>query len=621
MCAQAQQEILLAVILPEIARIRRITPDGTEEGRRPGFDPLSLDDGELADRCEDLADAVTGSGRAAVAAVCFGGAGFGGRCADRLRRIWARYAAEVRLEEPIRAVAAAAPRATGEGVLHLGPWAGCAVPDGDGFRWVGAPPLPGGGPGTLRHVARSAVEHAAIGAAGRSDYAAALWQALAVSEPGHVGLWLASAMPADLLRLAAWLAEVSGGAGENLRGETPSAEAIEGARAVVDRFCRETVSLLVAPLAAGADSITIEGELVEQGDPWADVMGRVLADMGLPSQRGAADIMAGLAALAAPGRETRGDAAASYPRTRSVMSERRLAVSPTEQRNPRTTAIDRLEAEEIVDLILGEDEAILPALRGASASIAAAVQGVEAAFRKGGRLFYMGAGTSGRLGVLDASECPPTFRAERWRVQGIISGGLRALYRSSEGAEDEIEAGGQAVLEYGITSRDVLCGIAASGTTPFVLAGLEEAERQGAFRILVTCNTAAIDLLRPFVDVLIALDTGPEVLTGSTRLKAGTATKQTLNIITTAAMIRFGKAYENLMVDLKAASSKLNDRAVRIVKAVAGAGDEEAGRVLDAAGWHVKTAIVMMRAGVDAEEARRRLERAGGRAADAVGLR
>jgi len=282
----------------------------------------------------------------------------------------------------------------------------------------------------------------------------------------------------------------------------------------------------------------------------------------------------------------------------------------TEARNPATEDIDSKSVEEILRLINAEDKKVPFAVEKEIPYIAQAVEIVVEAFRAGGRLFYIGAGTSGRLGVLDASEIPPTFGAPPEMVQGIIAGGYKALVRAQEGAEDRRERGGEDLLRRGFTSKDVACGIAASRRTPYVLGAIAKAREVGGKTIYVTC-TPRSELTIP-VDVAICPVVGPEVVMGSTRMKAGTATKLVLNMITTTAMIRLGKVYGNMMVDLQMTSRKLEERSKRTVMMVTGVSYDEAEAVLEKAGGHVKTALVMILARVDAEEARRRLERAGG---------
>jgi N-acetylmuramic acid 6-phosphate etherase len=278
----------------------------------------------------------------------------------------------------------------------------------------------------------------------------------------------------------------------------------------------------------------------------------------------------------------------------------------TERRNPRTEGIDLASPRQIVDLINAEDQLVAEAVRAAAPEITRALELLEAAFRAGGRLVYVGAGTSGRLGVLDAAECPPTFGTPPAMVLGVIAGGSAALLRAVEGAEDDLEAGMAAMDERQVGARDMVVGIAASGVTPFVRAALGRAQTMGARTALVTCAEPSA-LLRETCDVCIVLRTGPEVVTGSTRMKAGTATKLVLNTLTTGAMIRLGKTYGNLMVDLQATNAKLVDRGQRIVMEVTGVGRDEAQAAIVAAGGKVRTAIVMLRTGTTLEEAERLL--------------
>ena len=283
----------------------------------------------------------------------------------------------------------------------------------------------------------------------------------------------------------------------------------------------------------------------------------------------------------------------------------------TERRNPRTASIDLASPLEIVDVINTEDRAVPDAVNTQREQIAAAIEIAEASFRAGGRLFYVGAGTSGRLGVLDASECPPTFGTDPEMVQGIIAGGLPALTRAQEGAEDVVENGAKEVDSHRIGPNDFLVGIAASGTTPYVHAAIRRASELGAKTGIVACSAVPAAVLE-IVDVAIIPITGPEVVTGSTRMKAGSATKLVLNMITTGAMIRLGKTYGNLMVDLRATNNKLKDRSERIVVEVCGVTREEARALLEAADKSVKTAIVMKKLGVERQGALDALEKAGG---------
>jgi N-acetylmuramic acid 6-phosphate etherase len=290
----------------------------------------------------------------------------------------------------------------------------------------------------------------------------------------------------------------------------------------------------------------------------------------------------------------------------------------TEQRNPRTERIDVASSLEIVDLLNAEDRSVPLAVHAQREAVARAIDLVVEAFRAGGRLVYVGAGTSGRLGVLDAAECPPTFGTPPQLVVGVIAGGYPALVKSAEGAEDDVNAGMAAMDTAAVTPRDVVVGIAASGTTPYVRAALSRAQTIGARTVIVSCSPPP-QLLVDTCDVVIVPMVGPEALTGSTRMKAGTATKLVLNTISTGAMIRMGRAYGNLMVDLMALSAKLVDRGERIVMEACGVSRERARAAIDAADRSVKLAIVMVRAGVDRDEARRRLDVAGGLVRRAVG--
>jgi N-acetylmuramic acid 6-phosphate etherase len=290
----------------------------------------------------------------------------------------------------------------------------------------------------------------------------------------------------------------------------------------------------------------------------------------------------------------------------------------TERRNPRSSTIDTASALEIVDLIGAEDATVPVAVARAREEIARTIDLIEAAFRAGGRLLYVGAGTSGRLGVLDAAECPPTFGTPPEMVVGIIAGGLPALVRSIEGAEDDVNAALSEMDSRRVGPHDMVIGIAASGTTPFVRAALSRAQTLGARTALVSCSTPP-KLLQETCDVCITVFVGPEIVTGSTRMKSGTATKLVLNTLTTGAMIRLGKVYGNLMVDLRAWNDKLIDRGQRIVMETTGLDRDEARGVIQAADGRVKTAIVMARRGVSREDAERLLEAHAGRLRPIVG--
>jgi N-acetylmuramic acid 6-phosphate etherase len=285
----------------------------------------------------------------------------------------------------------------------------------------------------------------------------------------------------------------------------------------------------------------------------------------------------------------------------------------TELRLPASEHIDRLSVEDQLAIMHEQDRAALDAVAKVRTELAAAVRLVTDRLACGGRLFYVGAGTSGRLGVLDASEIPPTFRADPSLVQGIIAGGEQAVFRAQEGAEDDPAAGARALDERNVGPLDVVMGIAAGGTTPFVHGALRRAIQLRAATLFLSCVQPVPD--EPPVDIVLRTLTGPEVITGSTRLKAGTATKLVLNTLTTLAMVGLGKTYGNLMVDLKASNAKLVDRGVRLVMTVTAAPREEAQQLLSAAGNHVKLAIAMKLLGCDAGEATRALERAQGKLA------
>ena len=289
----------------------------------------------------------------------------------------------------------------------------------------------------------------------------------------------------------------------------------------------------------------------------------------------------------------------------------------TEQRNPAAANLDRMTIRQAVELMQAEDATVAPAVADERDNIVRAVELAVAAFQAGGRLIYLGAGTSGRLGVLDASECPPTFRTPPEMVVGIICGGDGALRRSVEGAEDDPARGVAAVAEAGVTDKDVVVGIAAGGTTPFVAGALAEARRRGARTVFLACvppEHATLD-----VDVTIRPLTGPEVVTGSTRLKAGTATKMVLNQITTVAMVQLGKTYGDLMIDLTASNAKLVDRGARIIATITGRPRDAALDLLTRAGGKVKVALVMHAKRLDAAEAQRLLDENAGRARGLIG--
>ncbi|GAA2874695.1 N-acetylmuramic acid 6-phosphate etherase [Streptosporangium fragile] len=288
-----------------------------------------------------------------------------------------------------------------------------------------------------------------------------------------------------------------------------------------------------------------------------------------------------------------------------------LAGLSTEQSDPRYSQIDRLSTEQVARLMNAADATVPGAVARAIPEISAAVDAVVARMRAGGRLIYVGAGTSGRLAVLDASECPPTFGTDPELVQGVIAGGEPALTRSVEGAEDDRPGGAAAMAERGVGARDAVVGVSASGRAPFVLGALTEASRRDALTVGLSCNAGtplSAAVLHP-IEVIV----GPEVVTGSTRLKAGTAQKLVLNMISTIAMVRLGRTYGNAMIEVSAMNSKLADRAARMVSDITGTDLSVARPALEAAGWQVKVAVLMVERGLDADGARALLERHGDR--------
>jgi N-acetylmuramic acid 6-phosphate etherase len=289
----------------------------------------------------------------------------------------------------------------------------------------------------------------------------------------------------------------------------------------------------------------------------------------------------------------------------------------TEQRNPRTRGIDLASTRRILELINDEDRLVADAVRAALPDVAKVVEFVVASFKRGGRLLYFGAGTSGRLGVIDAAECPPTFGVEPGMVEGVIAGGRDTVFLSREGIEDDQEGGERDVTEKNVTDLDTVVGIAASRRTPYVLGALAAAKSRGAKTALLRCN----DGPKPDVDAVITVVPGPEAISGSTRMKAGTSQKMVLNMITTASMVKMGKVYENLMVDLKPNSEKLIERGKGIVMVLADLSYAEAERVFEASGRNVKVAVIMARNGVDRKRAEKDLDAADGFLARALGER
>ena len=297
------------------------------------------------------------------------------------------------------------------------------------------------------------------------------------------------------------------------------------------------------------------------------------------------------------------------PDTKTLFAE--LSKLTTEQRNPHSMDIDARSTEEILKIINDEDKTVPYAVEKELPYISQAVELVVKALKSGGRLLYFGAGTSGRLGVVDASECPPTFGTPYGMIEGYIAGGKEAMFRAQEGAEDYEENGAKDILQAQVTSKDVVCGIAASRRTPYVIGAVKKAKELGATTLYITCNPRENFNIKE-VDVAICPYIGPEVIMGSTRMKSGTAQKLVLNMLTTTAMIRMGKVYENMMIDLQMTNKKLVERSKRIVMTITGVNYDDASNYLQQASGHVKTTLVMIKAGVNAEEARERLIKADG---------
>lgn len=290
---------------------------------------------------------------------------------------------------------------------------------------------------------------------------------------------------------------------------------------------------------------------------------------------------------------------------------------PTEAINPVSLAVDKAPVPEIIDMIVNEDRKVIAAVQKEKERIAHGVEIITQALRKGGRVVFVGAGTSGRLGIVEAAEMPPTFSTSPTLVQAIMAGGQEAVFRAKEGVEDNFEEGARSLGRLRLGSKDVVIGVSASGMTPFVRGGLTRARKNGAKIIFVTCWPGSE--LQNFVDLQIAPAVGPEIIAGSTRLKAGTATKMVLNMLTTISMIKFGKTYGNLMVDLKSGSEKLKDRARRIITMVTGIDYDQADALLKRAKWNVKAAIVMQKADLTLPQAIKRLKKSDDSVREAIG--
>jgi N-acetylmuramic acid 6-phosphate etherase len=413
-------------------------------------------------------------------------------------------------------------------------------------------------------------------------------RALTLNQPDDLIAWAAAVPKAEVAALAT---EVFAAAGEG----DPTARRIVATLA--ERLAAD--ALACARRLAARDRTVIyhfAGGLLTHQPRLAAAVWKILRreSPGCRRARTSPDAARGACLLAmegAPGaKEAPAASSSAGPERRQVNAPTTTGPSPTESRHPETTGLDRMPTEQAVGVMLADWEAVGTALRAVKGPLTALVREAARAIRSGGRILYAGAGTSGRLGVLDASECPPTFRADPEQVQGIIAGGWKALTSAVEGAEDDRDAGGAAVAGRGAGKKDLVIGLAASGTTPFVWGALDEARRRGAVTALICCNPN----LRPPRGLprhLVVLDTGPEVLTGSTRLKAGSATKAALNVITTLAFVQAGKVMSNLMIDLNPANVKLRDRAVRITAALTGADAGAAREALEKAGWVVRAAV------------------------------
>jgi N-acetylmuramic acid 6-phosphate etherase len=361
-------------------------------------------------------------------------------------------------------------------------------------------------------------------------------------------------------------------------------EALEHAAQMLARF----TAAVAQRLGLEAPEVKLTGGLFVHHPRYEE---RFASKLAVLAPRAQVSVCSASAAIGAAWLAANGTLTPSLAQDEAVAETAELAVAATEQRNTRSADLDKLAPRELVELFVSEENEVTNALAAVAEQLSAAIEIVSDAIRNGGRLFYVGAGTSGRLGVLDASEIPPTFGASPDLVQGIIAGGARALHSSVEGAEDQAEAGAIAVAERGVTAGDVVCGIAASGRTPFVLGAVACARELGAKTILLTCNPARHRTNGGEPDIPIDLPTGAEIVTGSTRLKAGTATKVALNIISTCAMIRLGKVRGNLMIDVNASNAKLRDRAARLVAEVRGCSYDEARAALEHANWNVRATV------------------------------
>jgi N-acetylmuramic acid 6-phosphate etherase len=433
-----------------------------------------------------------------------------------------------------------------------------------------------------------------------------LLRALQLNEPDELISWTQDASKAEIAGLAievfkAWA-----------KGDHVARDILRGAAGTLASDAVSCARCLVAP-GTPVEFIFAGGVLLKQPRFARDVADRICASWCNASIRALRhESVSGALTLArtrfppaaliastsaAGGQRLRERREAANDAALIRVNARSMALSPTEQRNPRSMNLDKLSLTKAIRLMLDEDRKIPSALWAERKRIEAGVRLIVKALGGGGRLFYLGAGTSGRLGILDASECPPTFHTDPAMVQGIIAGGHAALWASVEGAEDDAEAGARAIEFRGVTARDVVIGIAASGRTPFVWGALREAKRRHSATILLCFNPSLAVARADRPSLIIAPNVGPEVLTGSTRLKAGTATKLVLNIFTTLSMVCLGKVSSNLMIDLKPSNTKLRDRAARIVQELTGVDYGSARDALDRTDWKIRAACTRLRHG------------------------
>lgn len=425
-----------------------------------------------------------------------------------------------------------------------------------------------------------------------------LLRRLLLNEPNDLVEWVKNAPKEDVAALAieVFVAEQA--------GDRIAKDILDGAAASLARDAISCARRLAKP-GQPIQFILAGGTLLKQPRFSANVSRRVRAawksavitPLQKPSVLGALELARSVAASVSANlpsddasQTNHSNPASNFNSDREKILPVATAISPTEQRNPKSLTLDRMSLDNAIQLFLEEDAALSHRILPHARTLRRTVQWIVSAFRQGGRLLYVGAGTSGRLGVLDASECPPTFRTPSEQVQGIIAGGAHALWESVEGAEDDLDAGAQAITFREVTENDVVIGIAASGRTPFVWGALAEAKKRRAKTVLLCCNPH-LGFQRGYKpDGVIALDLGPEILTGSTRLKSGTATKLVLNILTTLSMVKIGKVVSNLMIDLNPSNVKLRQRAVRILSDLTNASDDEIQAALAKSEWRVPVA-------------------------------